>query len=68
MNACKKCYYVYGCLVPDKIIEISSIHVSAHYYCRRYPPKVYFGIVNGLWPRVNEDDFCGEFKEAEFFK
>ena len=33
--------------------------------CHRYPPTPQGSNDNGHWPRVNLDDWCGEYKAKE---
>ena len=32
--------------------------------CVRYPPQFFHDVLNGEWPVVHEDNFCGEWRAA----
>jgi hypothetical protein len=44
-----------------------------NFYCRRYPPFRYLDSAGGVhfnWPKIEPDDWCGEFerKSSEKFR
>lgn len=57
LRQCKNCLYC----EPGETLNI----------CRRHPPQVHVLDLDGkqgpctLWPEVNDDEFCGEFKTRE---
>lgn len=57
------------CLYFDDYDEGSEVAVK-HGFCRVNPPfpvkisEMSYTYYQGEWPRVDEDDWCGEFRQA----
>lgn len=50
IKRCKFCYYSDGNFCDDAV-----------QYCHRYPRKI-----DGRYPKINETDWCGEFRIANY--
>lgn len=44
--------------------DVDEIQPTKYYICRRWPPvRAQAGMdFYGIWPRVRDDDWCGEFE------